>query len=91
MWNKYQSHFVLVKVRHGVWKFIFPVPLFIFDDLLKSVLDLVVLGECFTSRLKLLRMSISMVLQLLYEIRQLGRWQMADITFCKNQISISFY
>ncbi|SHK73903.1 hypothetical protein [Desulforamulus aeronauticus] len=91
MWNKPQNHFVLVKIHHGTWKLTFPIPLFIFDDIIKSVLDLVVLGECFTSRLKLPRMAISMVLQLFSEMRQLGRWQLADITFRQDQISISFY
>ncbi|RYD06102.1 hypothetical protein N752_06120 [Desulforamulus aquiferis] len=91
MWNKHKSHFIILKIHHGTWSFSFPIPLFIFDDLLRSLLDLVVVGECFTTRLKLPRIAINTLLQFLAELRQLGRWQMADITICKDQVSVSFY
>lgn len=91
MWNRHQSSFAILKVRHRSFKFILPVPLFIFDDLLKGALDLALLGEWFFPRQKLPSTVISMALHLVYELRRLGRWQMADIAFDEHQISLSFY
>lgn len=91
MWNRQRSHFALVKVRYKSFKLILPVPFFIFDDLLKGVLDLVLLWEWLFPRQKLAGIVINMTLHLLYELRRLGRWQMADIRYGDQQVSISFY
>jgi hypothetical protein len=68
-----------------------PVPLFIFEDSLQAMGDLVTLWAAFFPRHKLPGLVISYVLDLLHEIRQIGSWQLVDISDKEIQISISFY
>jgi hypothetical protein len=91
MWNKRLSYFMIVRVRHKPVNFILPVPLFIFEDLLQAMGDVVTLWESFFPRQKLPGLVIAHVLALLHEIRQIGSWRLVELSDQEIQISISFY
>jgi hypothetical protein len=91
MWTRRLSYFMIVRVRHKPVNFILPVPLFIFEDLIQAMGDLVTLWESFFPRHKLPGLAIVHVQDLLHEIRQIGSWRLVDISDKEIQISISFY
>lgn len=91
MLNKSRSCFVIVKLRRKSLVVIFPVPLFIFSDLLQALCDLAVLWGHVFPRLQLPQLIMDQLAQVFVELRQLGRWTLVEVNDDENQIAISFY
>jgi hypothetical protein len=91
MLNKCLSYFVILKLRHKSLSLVFPVPLFIFADLLRALYDLILLWEHIFPRLQLLRLTIDQITLLLVELRRLGRWTLVEFADNENKLYISFY
>lgn len=84
---------MLIRFRKNRVGFTFPLPLFVFEDLLDSLGDLFFLGE------KMLRgtdrfkpgVVIQLVRQVFAEIASYGCWKMVDIEVDRIRVSIEFY
>ena len=90
MWTKGRTHFMLLGIRHQSFRFILPVPLFIFQDLLWSLSDLVELGTRAFPRQKLPGIIMRSLMNILQELRQMGPWQLMAVSFGDSRISIDF-
>ena len=91
MWNNRLSCFILVKLRYKWFRFVLPVPLFIFTELLQAAADWVALWESLFPRWKLPGLLMTQLLSVWLEFRRLGSWQLAEIAHDDHQISISFF
>ena len=90
MWIKRRSYFVLLRVRHKSVRFILPVPLFIFEDLLWAITDLVAFGTFFFPRQKLPGEIMRAIMNSLQSLRQMGAWKFVEISAGGSWISIDF-
>lgn len=87
------SRLILIRVKNKRFGFVIPLPLFILEDLVDSLCDLLYLGEKAmggTGKFKP-GVIIELFRQTLVELARYGRWKMVDIEVDKIRVSIEFY
>lgn len=91
MWNKCFSNFLVIKLRHQAIRITFPVPLYIFGDLLQATASLLVCLGTILPPVKPLGTLAAHVEHAFAAMRQLGRWQVCEIATHDTYIAITFY
>lgn len=91
MWNRKAAVFALIKIKHGPFRLVFPVPIFIFYELLEGILDLALLWARLFPSQNAPALVLSLAFQMLAELRNLGRWELIDLTLGQDRVNISFY
>ncbi|EGO65012.1 hypothetical protein [Acetonema longum] len=89
MLNKNHNHFILLKCKVHSIPFVFPIPLFIFKDLLKTITDLFAVWVHFLPISQIPQMILASTMQLLIELEEMGSLELIDVSAKEFQLTIS--
>ncbi len=91
MWSERPSAFLVVKVAVRRFRFVFPVPLFVFADLLEALADLAALAAWLVPALRPAGAAAALLPALLAEVRRVPRWTPLEVRDGETFFAVVFF